>query len=269
MTAFEQEARDGQEFTGALDAIARELITSGDVDQLLFQISAMATEALEWCDHAGVTVAMGGRITTPKLNDQIASLMDDLQVEYDEGPCLDAVRTGAPVTVVPDLEYETRWPVFAKEAWERTAIRSVVSERLAVSNRTLGALNLYSRKPHAFTAADQATVWLFTSYAALALYAAKNEHELRQALQTRDVIGQAKGILMARLGVDDDAAFDILRETSMNLNQRLREVASDVVEHEGDGSGAAHLAGLRHGYDPRGDGRGGRGSGASGERDDD
>jgi len=267
MTTFEQEAGDRPEFIGALDAIAHELIVSGDVDQLLFQISAMATEALDWCDHAGVTVAMDRRITTPKLNDQVASLMDDLQVEYDEGPCLDAVRTGEPVTVVPDLEYETRWPDFAKEAWERTAIRSVVSERLAVSNRTLGALNLYSRKPHAFTAADQSTVWLFTSYAALALYAAKNEKELRQALQTRDVIGQAKGILMARLGVDDDAAFDILRQTSMNLNQRLREVASDVVEHEDDGSGAAHLAGLRHGYDP--DGRGGQGPDASGERDDD
>lgn len=259
MTVFERAAGEGQELTGALDAIARELIVSGDVDQLLFQISAMATDALEWCDHAGVTVAMGGRITTPRLNDEVASLMDDLQVEYDEGPCLDAVRTGEPVTIVPDLEHETRWPVFAKEAWRRTAIRSVVSERLAVSNRTLGALNLYSRQPHAFTAAEQSTVWLFTSYAALALYAAKTEGELRHALQTRDVIGQAKGILMARLGVDEDAAFDILRQTSMNLNQRLRDVASDVVEHVSDGSGDGRLPAVRRDADQRGSARGQQG----------
>lgn len=242
------------EFTEALDAIARELTGTGDIDQLLFRIASMATEAIEWCDHAGVTVALGREITTPPLTDEVASLIDDLQVAHDEGPCLDAVRTSKPGIIVPDLEHETRWPIFAREAWERTAIRSIVSERLEVSDRTLGALNLYSRQAQAFTAADQSTVWLFSSYAALALYAAKNQQELRRALQTRDVIGQAKGILMSRLGVDDDVAFSILGQASMHLNQRLRDVARAVVANERDASEDDPLAKVRGGTGQRGDG---------------
>jgi hypothetical protein len=100
--------------------------------------------------------------------------------------------------------------------------------RLFVEERTLGALNLYSRHEEAFDAEARAVGAVFATHAAVALSTAQHDAQMEQALAGRDLIGQAKGILMSREGVTADQALDMLREASQRLNMKLREVAERV-----------------------------------------
>jgi hypothetical protein len=128
-----------------------------------------------------------------------------------------------------------RWPTFATRALD-AGIESMLAFRLFAAEETLGALDLYGTSRRAFDEAARALGTVFAAHAALALAGAQ-VHErdlavvdgLQEALTTRDVIGQAKGILMATRRIDADAAFDVLRVTSQTLNVKLRTVADQVA----------------------------------------
>jgi GAF domain-containing protein len=109
-------------------------------------------------------------------------------------------------------------------------VASILSYRLFIEADTMGALNLYSRQKAAFDVEDRAVGSIFAAHAAVALSAARQQEQLEQAIQTRDLIGQAKGILMARQHVSADEAFEMLRRGSQRLNLKLREVARQVAE---------------------------------------
>jgi GAF domain-containing protein len=151
-----------------------------------------------------------------------------------QGPCIDAMATGD-AFYAEDLESDQRWPEFAREM-TATGIRSLLALPLAL-NGSSGALNLYARYPHAFGVIDRGRALLLAAITGAAFSSVRSHEEeerraseLQAALATREMIGQAQGILMERERVSADAAFDILRRASQHLNIKLRVVAQNLVD---------------------------------------
>jgi GAF domain-containing protein len=160
--------------------------------------------------------------------------VDMLQHRTGEGPCLDAIADGT-IVYADDLSDDPRWALYGPLAAE-LGIRSVLAVPLTAAY-SVGALNLYARYPRAFGVIDRARGILLAALAGVAVTSAQT-HEaedlrsdnLREALGTREMIGQAQGILMERERVTGEEAFDILRRASQHLNIRLREVAQSLVD---------------------------------------
>jgi len=220
-----------QELAEQLAEVARELLAAGEVDATLQRMVELAVQTVDAADHAGVSLVVGQHVETPAQNDGVPQAIDELQNEVDEGPCLDAIREHA-VFETGDFAMESRWPSFSPGVVERTGVRSALSMRLYCDEDTLGALNLYARAQDAFTEEDHSVSAIFAAHAAVALRAAQHQRQLAEAIETRDIIGQAKGIIMAHRGVDDATAFEILRDGSSRMHSKLREVARRVVEHQ-------------------------------------
>ncbi len=145
---------------------------------------------------------------------------------------MEATRTGQEITVAIPSPV---WPDFSKRA-SQAGVQSVWSLPLNLRDRTTGALNLYSttrrswHDPAAGAArglARQAAVVL--ANATTLMTAQLTNQHLQQAVESRDLIGQAKGILMARQSISADEAFDILRRASQRANRKLRDIAADLV----------------------------------------
>jgi GAF domain-containing protein len=161
-------------------------------------------------------------------SDHVAEQIDAIQTEVGEGPCLSAIAEHE-VFHSDDLEHEHRWPAFARRAHEETGVRSMMGFRLFTEERTIGALDLYSKHPNAFDDDTAAIGSVLAVHASVALAHAQEREQPHQAITSRDVIGEAKGILMARGGVSDEEAFDLLRKASQRLNVKLRDVADRIV----------------------------------------
>jgi GAF domain-containing protein len=210
-----------------LASIARSLDT-GSVFETLQLIVDLAVDTVPGCEHAGISSIVGRKIGTPAASDAVALRLDLLQAEVGEGPCLDAISQHEMYST-DDLSAEARWPLFAPRAHRETGMVSMLGVRLFARGRTLGALNLLSSRPAAFDEASVTYAVLFAALAAVALNAAQTEEGLHLAIRTRDVIGQAKGILMERHQIPEEEAFQRLAEASQHLNVRLASVAEDVV----------------------------------------
>lgn len=208
--------------------VARSLAGHGDLSAVLGTIARLAVDHLDGCEFAGFSLVAERRISSPVASNEVPRTVDAIQAEVDEGPCLDAIRDHA-VFQTGDLAGETRWARFSARAFEETGVQSILSLRLFVENDTLGALNLYSTKRDAFDDTDVALAAVFAAHAAVAMRAARREENLERKADTRDLIGRAKGILMARSNVDNDQAFALLRRASQRLNIKLVAVAEQVV----------------------------------------
>ncbi|MGH9065803.1 MAG: ANTAR domain-containing protein [Acidimicrobiales bacterium] len=214
--------------------MARALFSAGDVGDTLRQVVDLAVEAVDGCDMAGVFILEGERVTTPALTDPMVAVIDALQHEVGEGPCLDAIAGGGAV-YADDLADDGRWSSFGPGA-AAAGVRCALAFRL-YADHTLGALNLYARYPRAFGVIDRAKGLVLATLAGLAIAEARG-HEaegrradnLAQALEGREVIGQAQGILMERERIAADQAFDVLRRASQHLNVKLKAVAEALVE---------------------------------------
>ncbi len=228
MTTTGPAAPQWEDLAEAFAEVARSLRAEHSVQTTLERIVHLAADTIDGCDHACVSLVRRGEITTPAANDEVGPKVDEIQYEVSEGPCLDAIREHE-VFVTDDLSREERWPHFSQRVAEATGVRSALSYRLFVEADTLGALNLYSKGTAAFSEEDQAVGSIFAAHAAVALSAALNQQQLEEAVASRDVIGQAKGILMARQQVTADEAFEMLRRASQRLNVKLREVAKRVA----------------------------------------
>ena len=210
------------------------LFGAGDVGETLNQVANLAVDTIEACDFAGIFLVKGGELETTAHSDALVVEVDELQRRFGEGPCLDAVTSG--VTFYADeLADDPRWPEFGPEAVDR-GIGSVLAVPL-FGNGTLGALNLYARFRQAFGVVDRARGLLLAALGGLAASAARiHEDEARRAanlqaaLVTRELIGQAQGILIERDRITADQAFGILRQASQHLNIKLREVAQNLID---------------------------------------
>ncbi|MFU8842084.1 MAG: GAF and ANTAR domain-containing protein, partial [Nitriliruptoraceae bacterium] len=164
-----------------------------------------------------------------------AHLLELFQVQNEEGPCQDCFTTGVPVSV-GDLEAASdRWPLFAPRAVS-AGFRSVQAVPLRLRGAVLGAFNLFLTEPGGIDQAAEAVVQAMADVATIGLLQQREldrahavEGQLQRALQTRIGIEQAKGIISERVGVPMDAAFELLRGYSRGRNEKLHDVARDVV----------------------------------------
>ena len=200
-----------------------------DLQSALDKIVHLAVENLDACEFAGISLLEKGKITSPASSNDIPRRVDELQTETGEGPCIDAIKEHE-VFQTGNLRNEKRWPQFSDRAHEETGICSIVSIRLFVEEDTMGALNLYSTAPDAFDDSDVALGSVFAVHASVAMSTARREQGLEQKAQSRDVIGRAKGILMARSGVTDAEAFEMLKRASQRMNVKLRDIAERIAE---------------------------------------
>ncbi len=213
---------------------ARVLFGAGDVGETLNQVVNLAVATIEACDFAGIFLVKGGELETTAHTDPLVLEVDELQQRFGEGPCIDAVTHG--VTLYADeFADDPRWLEFGPQAAAK-GIRSVLAVPL-FGNGTLGALNLYARFRQAFGVVDRARGLLLAALGGLAASAARTHEDearraenLQAALVTRELIGQAQGILIERERITADQAFGILRQASQHLNIKLREVAQDLVD---------------------------------------
>lgn len=212
--------------------LARSFARERDYDGLQKRIVELAVDSLPGCEEAGISLVQSRHVRTRVNTGTLPQQIDDIQNEVGEGPCIDAIRDHE-VFQTGDLAAETRWTAFPARAHAATGVRSILSFRLYVDDETIGALNLYSRQADAFDEHELAIGAVFAAHAAVALSAAGREEDLERKAFTRDAIGQAKGILMAQSGIDDAAAFDLLRRASQRLNQKLSAVAQEVVDKHG------------------------------------
>ena len=214
----------------AVAAAARELQTA-DADHLMQQIVDIVVASIEGCTFAGVSAMRNGRPVSPVVSEPQVLAIDELQYTLDVGPCLQAMRGSDVMVLVPDLANDDRFQPFGTQAAEE-GCRAVLAHRLYVDSQSLGSLNLYSDSVDGFSDEDGRRATVLAALASLALHAmllALDHEGLREAVVSRDVIGQAKGIIMLRDGIDADQAFAELQRISQIRNVKLRDIAGEIV----------------------------------------
>lgn len=217
-----------------LGSAARRLEAKPDITATLSAITRAAVAAVPGADYAGISWRQGRRITARAPTHELVAYCDQLQSDLGEGPCMQTIRS-EDTMVVDDLTRDDRWPAFAAAAVDQ-GVRSMISFLLFVEQGTLGALNIYSTKPDQFDDDARMVGELFASQAAVVLSGKRREDQLARALATRDVIGQAKGLLMAREQITGHEAFQLLVSVSQETNLKLADVARWLVdEHERPG----------------------------------
>jgi ANTAR domain/GAF domain len=219
----------GDDLAQTLSDVARSLQSEGSFEQTSDAIVSAAAHTVPGADRAGLTVVQGRRkVSTLAATDDLVREVDRAQYETAQGPCLDAAYERRTVRLA-DMAAEDRWPDFSRRALA-LGVRSMLSFQLYVSHDDLGALNLYSAQVGAFDDESENVGLLFASHAAIAMAGSQREHDLSLALSARDLIGQAKGILMERHKITGDNAFHLLAQVSQRSNTRLAEVARHLVE---------------------------------------
>ncbi len=224
------EAQLAQQLAG----IARVLLSPGTIAQTMQGIVTLSLASIDGCDESSFCEGVVGNGWSVPSSPLIAEL-NHLQGLLGEGPCVDAVG-GLDSVYVEDLTDDARWPRFAPLAAE-AGLRSALTFRLFAGAETLGALQLYARSPAAFDGTGRAQGLIFAAHAGMALAVARTRamdqgrtDHLQVALVSREIIGQAQGILMERERITADQAFDLLRRSSQHLNFKLRDVAQQLVD---------------------------------------
>lgn len=232
------------EVTSALADLSSALDRSEDLGRALQRSVEQVTLAIPDADMASVSMLRADGTTgeTVASTSERVWAIDEDQYAAGDGPCLEAARTGQVLRVGVEQVAE-RWPEFARSA--RTAgIASYLSASLNVDEEFAGSLNLYSEQPHGFTDLDEALLRLYVTAAVTTITNARRYararalvSQLSRALDSRAVIDQARGMLMAVHGIDAEQAFKLLARESQNSNIKLRDVAARLVESAAAGRG--------------------------------
>ncbi len=216
-----------------LAAIAGELSTARhDTVLLAAAISKAATRLVPAAEYVSVVVVTNGTIELTGAADDLAETCDSLQSDLGEGPSLHASVHGGTV-VINDVSREKRWPRFIQAAAE-VGVRAMMCVPFDAGENKSGSVNMYSSSAGVFTGQSREVGELFTAHAAVAFTAGRENEQLHQAVQGRDVIGQAKGMIMERFSVDADHAFGLLRKLSQDSNVKLSQIAQRVIETGAD-----------------------------------
>ena len=204
------------------------------IDGALRLAVSLAGTVVGGANGVSVSLRRRGILTTVVATDQTISNMDANQYQTGEGPCVDASTRGHRF-YAEALENETRWPAFTPRA-RALGIESILSSPLLVKERPVGALNIYSLTPSAFTSRDQELAATFAVQASALLGDAEGrptDDELsirfQGALRTREVIAQAQGVLMEREGISERDAYGALRRFSLGNGTPLSERAENIV----------------------------------------
>jgi anti-anti-sigma factor len=204
------------------------------IDGALRMAVSLAGVVVGGADGVSVSLRRRGTLTTVAATDQTVSNMDASQYQTGEGPCVDASTQGHWFHA-ESLEEETRWPAFTPRA-RALGIEAILSTPLVVQARPVGALNIYSLTPCAFTLRDRELASAFavrTSSLLSDVDVSPTNDELsvrfQGALRTREVIAQAQGVLMEREGISEQDAYVALRRFSLGNGRPLYERAENIV----------------------------------------
>lgn len=220
--------RSGHELATRMAELARATAGRRTTEEVLAEVSAAAVELIPGADTAGVLMIRRNGFESLGGTTDIPERLDELQVSFDEGPCIQAAVADV-VVRTDDFRAETRWPRYSPAVVE-IGVLSGISFKLFTAEKTAGALNLFGYQPHVWDG-DALTVGsVLAAHATAAILANEHGHQLETALLSRDRIGQAKGIIMERYDVDDVRAFDMLRQLSQESNVKLADIAQRVID---------------------------------------
>ena len=215
------------ELSGTLESL-------DDLTPYLERLVQSVNVAINGCDAVGVTVVMEDRPRTAAYTTAGTLEIDAVQYAVGDGPCLDAFRNGRE-NLVDFSVAEKRWPAFI-DGCDPGDVQTLLALPLEADGRRFGALNLYGYAVHAFDHVDLVLVRMAAQRAANALAAAVHlsgarevAGQMEQAMASRAVIEQAKGVLMARHAIDESVAFQLLRHQSQEQNLKLRTLAAQLV----------------------------------------
>lgn len=212
------------------------LLGAQPMHEVLQRVVDLTVAAVPGCAHCGVSLLTDGRAATAAATDGTTLQLDGSQYTNGEGPCLQAARTGE-VVHIQDMVNDNRFPSFATDA-TRLGILSSISFPLLVGEMSIGALNLYGRELDAFDESSRHLALRFARQAAATLANAEIHErtvtlitQLNEAMGSRSVIDQARGIIMAATGCSAQEALDSLREQSQHENRKVRDIASELVSN--------------------------------------
>ncbi|WP_062886741.1 GAF and ANTAR domain-containing protein [Mycobacterium avium] len=182
--------------------------------------------------YAGITLAEKSKsVNSVAATHRYPMVLDAIQNKYGEGPCL-AAAWEHHVMHIADLAAEQRWQRYRRHALEQTPIRSILSFELFVDRTSMAALNFYADPPHAFTEESVELGTVYATHIALAWSMMRRQDQFRSALASRDIIGQAKGVIMERFDLDAVEAFELLTRLSQQSNTRVVDIATALIDSE-------------------------------------
>jgi GAF domain-containing protein len=209
------------------------LVADDDFGSTMARFVTRIVRTVPGCDDAIITVRSATGVETVHSSDDLG--FDPLV----PGPIVEAVTYGEPRRL-DDVAADQRWPAFGTQ-FVNAGYRSCLCLPISTDGKESAVLTLLSREPDQFGESAFDIVLLLTLHAGVAFDNASLYHDsremvtqLRAALRTRSLVGQAQGLVMRQFDCTADGAFDLLRRTSQNRNQKLRDLAGVLVEaHEG------------------------------------
>jgi GAF domain-containing protein len=220
---------DRYEFNRQLAEAARAMVEEPETEVTLDRAVLTATELVNNADLAGLSLFTLETVDTPAASHEDLRRIDRLQHDLREGPCIEALRD-TDVVRAGNVATESRWPTWGPRIADEFDIRSSLSFRLFSDGHKLAALTLYAKKPESFTDEDVVDGYAVAAQAAVALAATSEHEQLRNALQSRKVIGEAVGMLRERFDMPSDRAFEVLKRLSSQQNTKLFKIAQHIVD---------------------------------------
>lgn len=222
------------ELDSALAQLSGVLLSAETVDTALRLVTSLARTTLPASVGAGLTVVDERGKRSRAVTDAVVEQADSLQYVLDEGPCLTA-RAEQRIVRIDNTVTESRWPRWTA-AVAPLGVRSMLSAPMTAGGEAVGAIKVYSDVPAAFDVRAEQVLGLLAEQAAILVanvlthdVSRRLNESLTEALRNRDVIGQAKGVLMAQGAADEDEAFAMLVGASQRSHQKLSEVARQLV----------------------------------------
>jgi GAF domain-containing protein len=214
--------------------LARTVAAPRTLNDILYDVTTAAKELIPGVDTAGVLlIGKGGKFESLAGITDLPHQLDELQMKFNEGPCVEAALDEV-IVRTDDFRDESRWPQYSQAAVEH-GVLSGLSLKLYTADRTAGALNFFGFQPCVWDTEAQTIGTVLAAHAAAAILARRQAEQLESAVSTRDRIGQAKGMIMERYSVDDVQAFEMLRRLSQESNTRLIDIARQVIDTRGNG----------------------------------
>jgi GAF domain-containing protein len=221
--------------------LSRVALAERSFEDVLQEVTAIAARGIPGAEATSITLIRNDKAFTAAHTGDLALVADELQYEEGYGPCMDAARAGV-VLRVDDMRTERRWPTYTARVLE-VGVRSSLSVPLPYQGSSIGALNNYATQPAAFASPASLDAGQEVAEAIAVAVANADAHarlgerarNMQLAMESRAIIEQAKGVLMAQRHVDAEQAFEILRDASQRYNRKLRDIAAGIVGSVKDG----------------------------------
>jgi GAF domain-containing protein len=212
-----------------------DIVNPYDLTELLYRVTRDAVTVLEAAGAGIMLEDDDGKLSFAAASHELVMEVEQVQAHIGDGACHEAY-VEREVVVVEDLREEDRWPEYVRRVTGK-GLHAVLGVPMTAFGHTIGVINIYRGRPSAWSKEDIDGAEILAAVGAGYIVNASRmraQHELQEqlhtAIESRDVIGQAKGVLMAREGVSADDAFQMLRSISQSNNLKLREVARRVVD---------------------------------------